>query len=436
MFDHLTEPRNDASEQALCALIIMDPEKANDIVPQLPHEAFWHPIYRAIWKEMGDAILRGGSHDLVTLSQALEEQSVPNALAVLGDCVSGTVTALLVNDHLAKVKDAWKSRQAMTVAMQVIARTQQQVDAGDKIISEATNAFMGLAGDGQVSSAEMTARDVSQKHLDAVETSMKRGAALTGIPTGFPSIDAATGGLQRGELAIVAARPSQGKSAFALNMAIQSAEQGIPVCVFSLEMTAVSLADRIYGSMTDINTRKFRSGKLTDAELMAYQGASVQFANLPIIFYDIGSLHVRDFTMVLNRIRKKHGVELVIVDYIQLMHGSNGKSSQKRHEEVGEISRAMKLSAMRHNISIVGLSQLNRDTQDGEPKLHQLRESGSLEQDADVAFLLYTKSQDDQNMTRETQVHVAKQRNGPTPKLLFKFDMRAQKFTETPRVGK
>jgi replicative DNA helicase len=275
--------------------------------------------------------------------------------------------------------------------------------------------------------------DEMQDAFDYVEMLMNRGGELTGLPTGYPEIDEITGGLQPGELVIVAARPSMGKTALALNIARNAAvDHGKKAAVFSLEMTTRSLVLRLLAAEAGIDSGTFRRGFIAVADHRKLVDAAGRLSHADLWIDDSGSLTVLEMKAKARRLKAERGLDLVVVDYLQLAKGEG--DAERREQEISEISRGLKALAKELHIPVVALSQLNRGpetrrAEDKRPILADLRESGAIEQDADVIAFIYRDCVYNPDADpAEAELIIAKQRNGPTGTLKLRFESRFARF--------
>jgi replicative DNA helicase len=302
------------------------------------------------------------------------------------------------------------------------------------ILDNAESSIFELAED-RVKAGLISVKDIVRDNFERLEKIFKEGKSITGIPTGYVELDKLTSGLQPSELLILAARPSQGKTALALNLAENIAiRAGQPVAIFSLEMSKESLLQRLVASVAQIDAHKFRTGHLNRNDWTGMTEALGVISNAPLWVDDAGSISVLEIGAKARRLKRDKGLSVLIVDYLQLIT-ARGRFGN-RQEEVASISRGLKGLAKELQIPVLVLSQLTRAPERDErgPQLSDLRESGAIEQDADVVMFIYRphffKAGASPEEREETELRIAKQRNGPTDNVKFVFRSRLTRFEE------
>ena len=281
-------------------------------------------------------------------------------------------------------------------------------------------------------------RDVLTEAFDRIDRIHrdKDKGALRGIPSGFKDLDSKTAGFQKSDLIIIAARPSMGKTSFALNLAEHAAiEEKVPVGVFSLEMSKEQLVDRLLSSQAGVDSWKLRTGNLSDEDFPKIGYAMGVLSEAPIFIDDSPGANVMEIRAKARRLQMEHGLGLIVVDYLQLMEGHSSKGDNNRVQEISEISRGLKGLARELNVPVIALSQLSRAVEhrdDKRPQLSDLRESGSIEQDADIVMFLYREEyyKPDTEKKGITEVLIKKHRNGPTGELQVFFNPSQMRFAD------
>ncbi len=429
-------PHDLDAERSVLSALLLDPRAFHDVSLELRPDDLYHPAHQTIFRAMLAIHEETRPVDLITLSEQL------NARKQL-DQVGGTVFLAEIADFAATAANV--SHHARIVHEKAVKRLLAAVAAE---IVEAAFADQGSAGE-LLDFAESRVFDVSKAQsrttfqslhaempgtFDYVEAIMNRGGELTGIPTGFRDLDQITGGLQAGELIVIAARPSMGKTAFALNIARNAAvDHGKKVAVFSLEMTTRSLIIRLLSSEAAIDFSSLRKGFLPMTDYRRLQSAADKLSNAEIWIDDSGSLDILEIKAKSRRLHAEHGLDLVILDYLQLAHAEGRRD--RKDLEIAEISKGLKALAKELDIPVIALSQLNRgpeqrDPDKRRPMMGDLRESGAIEQDADViAFIyrevVYNKEVED---PRLAEINIEKQRNGPTGTVKLDFEGRFARF--------
>jgi replicative DNA helicase len=376
--------------------------------------------------------------DLHTLSDYLNRQKKLDAIGgpvFLAEIADYEATAANVIHHARIVREHSIRRSLIRVATEIVEAGYEQGDRADHMLDAAESRIFEISR----AKSQVTFRSLHDEMNDAlnyVESLMARGGQLTGVPTGFRDFDQDTGGLQPGELVIIAARPSMGKTALALNVARNaSVDHGKKVAIFSLEMTKRSLALRLLASEARVDLTPFRRGfGSVDANARLVKAAG-RLASADIWIDDSGMITILEIKAKCRRLHAEHGLDLVMLDYLQLAHGS--APAARKDLEIAEISHGLKALAKEIDIPVVALSQLNRgpeqrDPDKRRPNMGDLRESGAIEQDADViAFIyrdeVYHPSEENRGIA---ELIIAKQRNGPTGTLRLHFEHRYAQFTD------
>ncbi len=310
-------------------------------------------------------------------------------------------------------------------------------DGADTILDNAESSIFALAED-RVKAGLLPIKDIVRDNFERLEKIFREGKSVTGIPTRYTELDKLLSGLQPSELIILAARPSQGKTALALNFAENIAIRGgLPVAVFSLEMSKEALLQRLLASVAQVDAHKFRSGRLNREDWRRMTEGLGQISSAPLWIDDAGSISVLEIGAKARRLKRDKGLSLLIVDYLQLITARGRFNS--RQEEVASISRALKGLAKELQIPVLVLSQLTRapEREERGPQLSDLRESGAIEQDADVVMFIYRPNFFKKDATPEerdmAEINIAKQRNGPTDKVKFVFLSSFTRFEEAAR---
>jgi replicative DNA helicase len=291
-----------------------------------------------------------------------------------------------------------------------------------------------------------TIKDLVKKAINTIEDFHQRQGMLTGVGTGFTDLDKMTSGLHGGEMIVIAARPSMGKTSLAMNVAEHvSIDLKLPVGVFSLEMTSESLVLRMLCSRSRVNLRNVREGFLAERDFPKLTGAAGKLANAPLFIDDSSGLSILQFRAKARRMHQQYGIKLFVVDYLQLLH-STARRAENRQQEIADISNGIKSLAKELNVPVIVLSQLNRELErekNRKPRLSDLRESGAIEQDADVVGLLYKPSSDDEEGAQTAaedeavpvNLLIAKQRNGPTGDVNLTFLKPYTRFESAAKVS-
>jgi replicative DNA helicase len=415
-------PQNIEAEASLLSAILVDNTALLEVVEILSVQDFYRTAHKKIFASISDLFDRGEPIDLVTLANALKEkgnlESVGGAayLAHLVDAVPLAVNA----EHYARiVHDKAVLRRLIEKANAITKRCFQEQGGTDEILDFAEASIFEVT-EKKARQAFYSLSKLIDGNIDFLEEKQKNKNLVTGVPTGFTQIDNLTAGLQNADLIILAARPSMGKTALALNIARNAAvEAGVPVAIFSLEMSKEQLSLRLLCSEARIDSSRLRSGFFSMEDWDRVTDAADVLSPAPIFIDDSPSLSALEVRAKARRLKMDKNIGLIVIDYLQLMQGR--ASAERRDIEISEISRSLKALAKELNLPVLALSQLNRMLEqrtDKRPRLSDLRESGALEQDADVVAFIYRDevyNKEETNPQRGTaEVILAKQRNGPT----------------------
>src|SRR6202035_1899498 len=430
-------PSNLDAERSVLGAILLDNNALNPAVEHLRPEDFFMEQHRRVFTQM---IALGESQqaiDLVTLTEELHRRGELEAsgggsyLAALAD---GMPRVSNVEHYARIVKEKAMLRNLIHATHNIQQRAFEGEDGADAILDNAESSIFALAED-RVRAGLIPVKDIVRDNFERLERIFREGKSITGVATGYGELDKLTSGLQPSELLILAARPSQGKTALALNLAENiSIRAGHPAAIFSLEMSKESLLQRLVASVAQIDAHKFRTGHLSREDWRRMTEALGTISSSPIWVDDAGSISVLEIGAKARRLKRDKGLSLLIVDYLQLIT-ARGRFGN-RQEEVASISRGLKGLAKELQIPVLVLSQLTRAPERDErgPQLSDLRESGAIEQDADVVMFIYRPhffKHDAQPDEREqTELIIAKQRNGPTDKVRFVFRSRLTRFEE------
>jgi replicative DNA helicase len=430
-------PSNLDAERSVLGAILLDNNALNPAVEHLRPEDFFMEQHRRVFTQM---IALGESQqaiDLVTLTEELHRRGDLEAsggapyLAALAD---GMPRVSNVEHYARIVKEKAMLRNLIHATHNIQQRAFEGEDGADAILDNAESSIFALAED-RVRAGLIPVKDIVRDNFERLERIFREGKSITGVATGYGELDKLTSGLQPSELLILAARPSQGKTALALNLAENiSIRAGHPAAIFSLEMSKESLLQRLVASVAQIDAHKFRTGHLSKEDWRRMTEALGVISAAPLWIDDAGSISVLEIGAKARRLKRDKGLSLLIVDYLQLIT-ARGRFSN-RNEEVASISRALKGLAKELQIPVLVLSQLTRapERDDRGPQLSDLRESGAIEQDADVVMFIYRPHFFKQGATseerEETELKIAKQRNGPTESVKFVFRSRLTRFEE------
>ena len=430
-------PNNLDAERSILGAILLDNNALNTAIEALKAEDFFLPQHRHVFQQM--ITLGEAQHaiDLVTLTEELHrvgELEAAGGAPYLASLVDGVARVSNVEHYARIVKEKAVLRNLIHATHNIQQRAFEAEEGADTILDGAESSIFALAED-RVKSGLVPIKEIVHESFDRLEKIFREGKSITGISTGYGELDKLLSGLQPSELIILAARPSQGKTALALNFAENIAIRGgLPVAVFSLEMSKESLLQRLVASVAQVDAHKFRTGHLSREDWKRMTEALGRISNAPLWVDDAGSTSVLEIGAKARRVKREKGLSLLVVDYLQLITGRGRFNS--RQEEVASISRGLKGLAKELQIPVLVLSQLTRAPERDErgPQLSDLRESGAIEQDADVVMFIYRPNFFKINATQEERdladILIAKQRNGPTDKVKFVFRSRMTRFEE------
>jgi len=425
----LVPPQNIEAEEALLSAVLMDNDVLLDIIEILQPADFYRTAHQKMYAAVIDLFDRQEPVDLVTLANHLKGKGQLEAcggaacLSKLVDAVPAAVNA----QHYAKIiHDKASLRRLIEKANAITKRCYQEQGDVDDIIDFAEGAVFEISEKKARQSFSPLSK-IIMANIVALEEKQGNRSLVTGVPTGFSQLDRLTSGLQKSDLIILAARPSMGKTALALNIARNAAVDGsVPVAVFSLEMSKEQLSLRMLCSEAGIDSSRLRGGFFSMEDWHRLTDAAGELSEAPIYIDDSPSVSVMEIRAKARRLKMDKNIGLIVIDYLQLMQGR--ASAERRDLEISEISRGLKALAKELNVPVLALSQLNRMLEqrtDKRPRLSDLRESGALEQDADVVAFIYRDeiyNKDENNPHRGTaEIILAKQRNGPTGDVLLTF---------------
>ncbi|HEU4341351.1 MAG TPA: replicative DNA helicase [Candidatus Binatia bacterium] len=433
-------PQNLEAESSVLGGILLENEAINLVLELLRPEDFYRESHRKVFRAMIELSDRSEPVDLITLSDFLKgrgELEAAGGTAYLASLADFVPTAANISFYARIVREKSILRHLINAATEIATRGFEEQGNVDEFLDTAEKVIFDIS-ERKVKASFVAVGDMIKETLKTVEKLYERKEMVTGVPTGYDDLDRLTAGLQPSDLVIVAGRPSMGKTAFSLNVAAHAAFAGIGVAVFSLEMAKEQLVLRMLCSEARVNNSKVRSGYLAERDFPSLAKAAGRLHEAPIYIDDtpaISILELRAKARRLVRDRSKK-VGLIVIDYLQLMRGMGNAAN--REQEISEISRSLKALAKELSVPVIAISQLNRrveDRGDRRPMMSDLRESGAIEQDADVIMFIYREevyNPKDDNIKGTAEVIVAKQRNGPidTVKLTFLNEyMRFENYT-------
>lgn len=427
-------PHNIEAEEATLGAVLLDPPALTRVVDYVRADDF----YRQANGRIFDAILklwdRGESIDLITLTNELQTEGQLDRVggaAYVSSLTTSVPTSANVEYYAQIVQQTSLRRRLISLAGEVTESCFDDTIPTRQVIEEAERRIFELAETNQTRGFQ-PAKEVVKRTVAAIEKLYHNQEDYTGVPTGFHALDNMTSGFQNSEFIIIGARPSVGKTAFALSMAANmSIAHKIPVGFFTLEMSDMALMQRLVASEARIGSQIIRTGMLRPADFANLTNAAGRIYEAPLWISDTPGMRLLDLRAQARRMVSQHGVRILFVDYLTLITNENAELA--RHEQIAEVSRSLKALARELELPVVALSQVSRDTEGKRPLLSNIRESGSIEQDADVVLFLHRERKLDQETTEgmsviETELIVAKQRNGPVGTIKIAFVPRYTKF--------
>lgn len=422
-------PQNIEAEQSILGGILLENSAINAAQEIIGRNDFYNEAHRKIFAIIEELADKNEPVDLITLSNALKDKNsldTVGGVAYLAQLVDNVPSAANVANYARIVKEKAILRGLIGSATEIINSCYASGSDVDQVLDQAEHSIFEIS-ENKVRQAFAPMKDVVKTTFKSIEDLFARKELITGVPTGFDKIDDMTSGLQNSDLIIIAGRPSMGKTAFALNIAQHAAlETQTPVAIFSLEMSKEQLAFRMLASEAKVDSQRMRKGFLGETDWPKLTTAAGRLSEAPLYIDDTPAITVLEMKAKSRRLKADQGLGLIVVDYIQLMRASSNTSS--REQEISEISRSLKALAKELKVPVIALSQLNRKVEDRpnrKPQMADLRESGAIEQDADVIAFIYRdevyNKNDDNPEKGKAEIIIGKQRNGPTGSVKLAF---------------
>ncbi len=412
-------PHSTEAEQSVLGSMIMDSDAIVTASEIISGDDFYNKQYGVIFDTMVELQNSGSSVDMVTLQNKLKEKDVPPEVSSL-EYVRDFITAVPTSANIKYYAEIVQKKSVLRKLIRTTEGISNTCYAGKEDVE-------GILEDTEKKIFDIVQRrntgdfvpiqQVVMNALDIIEKAAKNKGAITGVPTGFTDLDYSTAGFQPSDLILIAARPSMGKTAFALNIALHAAVKSQKaVAIFSLEMSKEQLVNRLFAMESKVNSQNLRTGNLSDKEWDKLMEGAIEVGKSKLIIDDTGSISISELRSKCRKYKLEHGLDMIMIDYLQLMTGS-GKSDS-RQQEVSDISRSLKALARELNVPVIALSQLSRKVEerpDHRPMMSDLRESGAIEQDADVVMFIYRDDyyNKDTDKPNVAEIIIAKQRNGP-----------------------
>ncbi len=444
-------PHSPEAEQGVLGCILLSPNEClGECVEKFKEraEVFYDLRHQTIFSTLVEMYESREAIDIITLQQRLKNKQLleeVGGIAYLSGLPDVVPSAANLSFYLDIVQEKHLLRRMIHTCTGVVGRVYDYEGDVEALLDEVERDILRIS-ESRVQGHTNAIKDLVKKAINTIEDFHKQQGMLTGVGTGFADFDKMTSGLHAGEMIVIAARPSMGKTSLAMNIAEHvSIEQRLPVGVFSLEMTSESLVLRMLCSRSRVNLRNVRDGFLAERDFPKLTGAAGKLANAPLFIDDSSSLSILQFRAKARRMFQQFGIKLFVVDYLQLLH-STARRAENRQQEISDISSGIKSLAKELKVPIIVLSQLNRELErekNRKPRLSDLRESGAIEQDADVVGLLYKpSSEDDEAVTSADEQEaepvnllIAKQRNGPTGEVELTFLKSYTRFESKAKVS-
>ena len=435
-------PASVEAEQAVLGAMLLKEDAVTIVAEMLSSEDFYRETHRLVYEAMLEIKERSEPVDIVTLTEQLRKSG---DLAKIGGIPAITLiansvpTAANVQYHAQIVWEKAQLRKLIHTATEIVGTAYEEADPVDTIMDNAERRILGLSG-GKGGKDFTGIKDILLETLIQLEKRYENKGSITGLPTGFRDLDQLTAGLQKSDLILVAARPSMGKTAFTLNIAahvVLRAKE--PVAFFSLEMSKEQLVQRMLCAEGRIDSQRLRVGDLDEEDWGHLIETASRLSAAPLYIDDTPGITAMDLRSKARRLKAEKGLSLIVIDYLQLMQGRTSKSGDNRQQEISEISRSLKALARELDVPVIALSQLSRSVEARQvkrPMLSDLRESGSLEQDADIVMFLYREDYYDPETENKniTEVIIAKHRNGPVDTVDLTFLKQFTKFGDLSRI--
>lgn len=415
-------PHNIEAEQCVIGSMLIDRTAIASAAEALKSEDFYRDAHKILFNVIIELYQKDIPVDLVTLTEALnasQKLEAAGGLTYISEICTSVITTANLMSYIKIVEDKATLRKLIRASTEIIEESYNKQDNVDSVMDLAEKRIFNIAE--KKSSSDFEPMNVVlERGFLQIEKMFNNKGDLTGVPSGFPELDGKTSGFQKGDMVLIAARPSMGKTTFALNLAQYAAlRANKSIVIFSLEMSKEQLAYKLLCAEANVDMLKLRTGNLDDKDWENIAKASGPLAGSKIFIDDTAGVSVMEMRSKCRRIKIEHGIDMILVDYLQLMTAGTGSGGESRQQEVSEISRSIKALAKEMQCPVIALSQLSRAPEqraDHRPMLSDLRESGSIEQDADLVMFLYrdeyyNKESEDRGVA---ECIIAKQRNGPT----------------------
>jgi len=432
-------PHSIEAEQSVLGSLMLDNESWEKTADLLVEHDFYRRDHQLIFRAIADLFEHSQPVDVITLAEYHDkrgELDKVGELAYLGMLARNTPSSANIIAYASIVRERSILRQLIAVGTAISnVAFNPEGKSSEEMLDLAEGQVFDIAEKGaKRSGGFIQVKEVLSRVVDRIDTLFEQDSPITGLPTGFNDFDEQTSGMQPADLVIVAGRPSMGKTTFAMNLAEHAAiKSNVPVAVFSMEMPADALAMRMLSSLGQIDQHRLRTGRLNDDDWPRLTSAIALLNEAPLFIDDTPALTVTELRARARRLKREHGLSMIVIDYIQLMQGSSRSSNENRATEISEISRSLKALAKELEVPVVALSQLNRSLEqrpNKRPIMSDLRESGAIEQDADLIVFIYRDEvyNEDSAEKGKAEIIISKQRNGPIGTVALTFQGKYTRF--------
>lgn len=434
-------PQNIEAETAVLCSMLIEEEAISYAIEILDEDAFYKEAHKIIFNAIVSLYNKSRVADIVTLIDELKKRGAledVGGINYLTTLTTSVPTAANVRHYAKIVKEKSLLRNLITSATTIVSEAYESEEDADDLLDKAERMIFEITSK-KVEGGFVSLKEIIKDSIETIDTLYQRKTNITGVPTGFADFDRLTAGLQRSDLIVIAGRPSMGKSAFASSIAehVGVAEK-LPVAIFSLEMSKEQLVQRMLCSHAKVDANKVRTGFLSQSDWPRLTNAAGKLSEAPIFIDDSAALSILELRGKARRLKSQHDIQLIIVDYLQMLQSTS--KSENRQQEIADISRSLKSLAKELNVPLIAISQLSRGPEkreDRRPQLADLRESGAIEQDADVVVLLfreefYTPTEENRGAA---ELMIAKQRNGPTGTINLTFIKEYTRFESLARIS-
>ena len=435
-------PNSLDAEQSVIGSMIMDKDAILTAMEMLTSDDFYHKQYGILFDAMIELYSKGLPVDLITLQNKLKEKEVPeeiSSLSYVKELLDAVPTSANIKYYAKIVKDNSMRRRLIRLNEEIENECYAGRESVDKVMDMTEKKVFDLLSTRGGGGDYVPIRQVVMNALEKIENAAKTSGTVTGIPTGFIDLDYRTAGLQPSDLILIAARPSMGKTAFVLNIAQYVAfHEDMCTAIFSLEMSKEQLVNRLFSLESYVDAQLLRTGNLKDSDWEKLIEGAGTIGRSNLIIDDTPGISISEMRSKCRKYKMEHNLELIIIDYLQLMSGSVGGRNESRQQEISDISRSLKALARELSVPVIALSQLSRAVEqrpDHRPMLSDLRESGAIEQDADVVMFIYRDDyyNKDTEHVNEAEIIIAKQRNGPIGTVTLTWLPQYTKFANSER---